>query len=348
MRIRRLGESHESLLSSGRWIGYGRSSDRQLPSFVAACESKAMQHLAVLALIVGNMASVGAIVMSVGIWRQLRLEFLRHFIAFQALVFFAGLCELTRSYLDANLGTDGIAPSVSFTVAVSVATLLGLASLIRSVEAVLSRNLGWLFASFLAVAIPLAVASTLHEARTRVVLASAEVVSVLQVLLVTTLLTLASLMLTTPSAASTRRRVLAVRLAGAWLAGKVLFDSCVAAVLSLRMIDTSGALALQGVGEAIAASVVIFHLRRFTVAMATDDRAAAKHAGLNTTLLSEHTISPREAEIILQVVGGRSNKEIAQQLHISPATVKDHLYNVFQKTGVKNRVQLANLFRHSG
>ena len=208
-----------------------------------------MQHLAVLALIVGNMASVGAIVMSVGTWRQLRAEFLRHFIAFQTLVFFAGLCELMRRYLDANLGVDGTAPSVAFAVAVSMATLLGLVSLIRSVEAILSHSLGWLTATVVVVAIPLVVASTLQEAGLRVGLASAEVVVALQVLLIVALLTFTSQMLTTSSARMTRQRALAVRLAGVWFGGKVLFDSFVAAALYLGMIGLSGALAAQGAGR---------------------------------------------------------------------------------------------------
>jgi DNA-binding CsgD family transcriptional regulator len=37
-----------------------------------------------------------------------------------------------------------------------------------------------------------------------------------------------------------------------------------------------------------------------------------------------------------------TNKEIAQKLCISPATVRTHLYNLFQKIDVTNRIELLN------
>jgi DNA-binding CsgD family transcriptional regulator len=58
-------------------------------------------------------------------------------------------------------------------------------------------------------------------------------------------------------------------------------------------------------------------------------------------------ITRREREIIALICEGRTNQEIADRLFISLATVKDHNYNIFRKTGVKNRVELVNLFRPS-
>jgi len=58
-------------------------------------------------------------------------------------------------------------------------------------------------------------------------------------------------------------------------------------------------------------------------------------------------ISPREKEIIRLICEGKTNREIAEELFISIQTVKDHAYRIFRKTGVKNRVQLANLFSKS-
>jgi two-component system response regulator DegU len=40
-----------------------------------------------------------------------------------------------------------------------------------------------------------------------------------------------------------------------------------------------------------------------------------------------------------------SNREIEKELFISLSTVKNHVYNIFQKLGVKNRYELIVLFR---
>lgn len=61
-------------------------------------------------------------------------------------------------------------------------------------------------------------------------------------------------------------------------------------------------------------------------------------------LKSKYNISKREMEVIQQICDGLSNKEIAEKLFISIDTVKDHNSRIFQKTGVKNRTQLAKLF----
>jgi DNA-binding NarL/FixJ family response regulator len=52
-------------------------------------------------------------------------------------------------------------------------------------------------------------------------------------------------------------------------------------------------------------------------------------------------LTPRERDIVLQVCGGLKNREIAQALSITPGTVKVHLMHIFEKTGVKDRFELA-------
>jgi DNA-binding CsgD family transcriptional regulator/uncharacterized protein with PQ loop repeat len=59
----------------------------------------------------------------------------------------------------------------------------------------------------------------------------------------------------------------------------------------------------------------------------------------------EHGISKREEEVIQQLCEGKTNKEISDALFISLQTVKDHIYRIYQKTDVKNRVQLINLIQ---
>jgi len=53
------------------------------------------------------------------------------------------------------------------------------------------------------------------------------------------------------------------------------------------------------------------------------------------------SLTPRENEVLAHIVEGQSNKEIARALEIEEVTVKLHARRIFQKLGVKNRVQAA-------
>jgi DNA-binding NarL/FixJ family response regulator len=57
------------------------------------------------------------------------------------------------------------------------------------------------------------------------------------------------------------------------------------------------------------------------------------------------SLSQRESEILALVEQGRCNKEIARQLAISPATVKNHMHNLLQKLQVSRRGQAAARLR---
>jgi two-component system, NarL family, nitrate/nitrite response regulator NarL len=52
-------------------------------------------------------------------------------------------------------------------------------------------------------------------------------------------------------------------------------------------------------------------------------------------------LTPRELEVVSCIVEGCSNRDIAKQFSISEETVKRHLSNVFDKTGVSTRLELA-------
>ena len=54
-------------------------------------------------------------------------------------------------------------------------------------------------------------------------------------------------------------------------------------------------------------------------------------------------ITPREGEVLALMSQGLSNKEIGERLFISTSTVKNHLHNVFEKTGAVNRVELLRM-----
>jgi DNA-binding NarL/FixJ family response regulator len=69
---------------------------------------------------------------------------------------------------------------------------------------------------------------------------------------------------------------------------------------------------------------------------ATGERARKR------TVETRIDLTPRETQISQLVAQGATNREIAEQLFVSPATVEYHLRKVFTKLGVKSRTQLAH------
>jgi LuxR family maltose regulon positive regulatory protein len=59
-------------------------------------------------------------------------------------------------------------------------------------------------------------------------------------------------------------------------------------------------------------------------------------------------LTRRECEILLQLSERRTNKEIAENLNISILTVKKHTSKVFQKLGVKTRIQAVDKAKELG
>ncbi len=54
-------------------------------------------------------------------------------------------------------------------------------------------------------------------------------------------------------------------------------------------------------------------------------------------------LTPRETEVLAQVVRGVSNKEAGRTLGISPRTVEVHRSKIFEKIGAKNSVDLMRI-----
>jgi len=55
----------------------------------------------------------------------------------------------------------------------------------------------------------------------------------------------------------------------------------------------------------------------------------------------EEALSPREIDVLMLVARGASNQDVAEKLHISKATVKSHLMQIYQKLGVSDRTAAA-------
>jgi len=57
-------------------------------------------------------------------------------------------------------------------------------------------------------------------------------------------------------------------------------------------------------------------------------------------------LTRRETDVLRRVIDGLKNVEIADDLAISEQTVKDHLSNVYMKTGVANKLALVRTLMH--
>jgi DNA-binding NarL/FixJ family response regulator len=73
-------------------------------------------------------------------------------------------------------------------------------------------------------------------------------------------------------------------------------------------------------------------------------RLLAAFASANEPRVQAQPIAPltdREEEMLVTVARGRTNAEIADELHVSLRTVKTHLASLMQKIGARNRVEIA-------
>jgi two-component system, NarL family, response regulator DevR len=77
---------------------------------------------------------------------------------------------------------------------------------------------------------------------------------------------------------------------------------------------------------------------------------AAQHLAMRQKLQGRNCsqLSRREQQLLTQLCAGLTNKEIANQLHLSEHTVKNHVHRILRKTGTTDRVDLIDLYRSAG
>ena len=64
--------------------------------------------------------------------------------------------------------------------------------------------------------------------------------------------------------------------------------------------------------------------------------------GLKPSVINEAVrMTKRERQVIELIADGSTNKEIAQNLHLSTHTVKSHVHNILEKLSLNTRVQIA-------
>ena len=83
-----------------------------------------------------------------------------------------------------------------------------------------------------------------------------------------------------------------------------------------------------------------FGMEAFAERARVELRAGGERARKRTVETLDQ-LTPQESEVARLAAEGKTNKEIAAQLFISPSTVDYHLHKAFRKLGVKSRTQLA-------
>jgi DNA-binding CsgD family transcriptional regulator len=89
--------------------------------------------------------------------------------------------------------------------------------------------------------------------------------------------------------------------------------------------------------------VPLIFLRQFVLQQQRESSASAIGPADLDSVTSKYGISNRERTILALVLEGKSNNEIADQLFISHNTVRNHIFNIYGKLQVKNRIQLKRL-----
>ncbi|MBV8896596.1 MAG: response regulator transcription factor [Acidobacteriaceae bacterium] len=84
-------------------------------------------------------------------------------------------------------------------------------------------------------------------------------------------------------------------------------------------------------GDELIEAVRAVHAGKTRIPAPVAERLAGRMGGPGLT--------SRELDVLKAIVAGRSNKEIAQDLVISEATVKTHINNILSKLGVADRTQ---------
>jgi DNA-binding NarL/FixJ family response regulator len=78
------------------------------------------------------------------------------------------------------------------------------------------------------------------------------------------------------------------------------------------------------------------------------DRAAEDATAYARAKATMARLTPRERQIVEALARGRTNAQIASELHLSTATIKAHISRLLDKLGMNNRTQVALLAQEAG
>jgi DNA-binding NarL/FixJ family response regulator len=122
-----------------------------------------------------------------------------------------------------------------------------------------------------------------------------------------------------------------------------VMDAIVAGACGYLMKDSSIQDLMQGIRAASVGEALISpHIASKVLQRI---RASGLEAG---AAVARPELSDRETEVLRLIANGKDNAEIAQELHISPKTVKNHISNILMKLQIENRIQAAVYAVRSG
>lgn len=115
-------------------------------------------------------------------------------------------------------------------------------------------------------------------------------------------------------------------------------------VLALLRAGADGYILKSAQGDDLVRAVKQVHAGKSVL----DPEIAAKVVATLTHPQQVEPLSERELEIVRGVAKGRTNREIARDLHISDRTVQGHLANVFSKLHVNSRTEMVTVALQRG
>lgn len=112
-------------------------------------------------------------------------------------------------------------------------------------------------------------------------------------------------------------------------------------IYGLFYVDTSEDQLLRGLGQLLDGDYWV--PRRLLHHFFNKHRQSANKNGVGPT--SSIQLTGREKEILRMIKDGMSNSAVSKSLELSEHTVKSHLYNIYKKIGVRNRMEASNWAR---
>ena len=83
-----------------------------------------------------------------------------------------------------------------------------------------------------------------------------------------------------------------------------------------------------------------YRLEKYTLGMeSSEEKLTISEA------IANYDLSKREAIVLKELMSGKENTVICEELFITTNTLKKHILNIYRKLGIKNRVQLFKMIK---